>query len=100
MGRHTAADGASAHPLVAAALEQRAARVPGPRRGGPAAAAEGGDVGWPVPPAPPAPRPDEGPVGWPGSSSGQDEQDAAPAVPRQDRARRGWRWLFGTAAAA
>ena len=99
MGRHTADHGASAHPLVAAALAQRPAEVTGAHRDEPASAGEGGNVGWPTPPEPSAPRPDEGPVGWPGGSR-QDGQDTATGNEPGQAPRRGWRRLFGAARAA
>ena len=98
MGRHTAADGASAHPLVAAALAQRPADVTGAHRGEPAPTSS--DVGWPAPPQPTAPEPGDGAVGWPGGS-GQDDQDTAAVDGREQLPpRRGWRRLFGAGRAA
>ena len=102
MGRHAAADGAPADPLVAAALTRRAAAT---RRD---AGEEGGlgGLGWPGPPAP-----GDGRTGWPG---GVDDVPAAPtpeaapvtepvaepaAEPAPAEGRRGWRRLFGQRAA-
>ena len=95
MGRHTAADGASAHPLVAAALAQR--EVVRTHRSDGTSPPEGGSVGWPA-----APEPGGGSVGWPGRQGEDERDDAAPeqtgqAAPVQ---RRGWRRLFGAAPAA
>ena len=97
MGRHTAADGDSAHPLVAAALAQRPADVTGAHRDDPAS---GGEVGWPVPPEPTAPEPGDGAVGWPGGTGRDAEDSAAGDGPVQAPPRRGWRRLFGAARAA
>jgi hypothetical protein len=104
VGRHAAADGAPAHPLVAAALTRRAADAARHDAG-----QEGGlgGLGWPVPPAP-----GDGRTGWPGG-----DVDDVPAVPAPEAApvsepvaepgsgaapaenRRGWRRLFGQRAA-
>ncbi|RZU33281.1 hypothetical protein [Blastococcus saxobsidens] len=100
MGRHTAADGASAHPLVAAALAQRPADVTGAHREEPASAGEGGNVGWPQAPEPSAPRPGESPVGWPGGSGRDDQDTAVEDEPARTPPRLGWRRLFGAARAA
>jgi hypothetical protein len=94
MGRHTAADGAAAHPLVAAALAQRAADGIQAHRGG-ESSGEGG-LGWPV--APGTPEPGDGGLGWPGGGSGQDTDDRAETA--QARPRTGWRRLFGSSRAA
>ena len=94
MGRHTAADGASAHPLVAAALAQR--EVVRTHRSDGTSPPEGGNVGWPA-----APEPGGGSVGWPGRR-GEDERDEAAGRTEQaapDK-RRGWRRLFGAEPAA
>jgi hypothetical protein len=92
VGRHTAADGASRHPLVAAALAQRATAT-GQRDGGGSPGRESG-LGWPGPP----PAPGRG-LGWPGDAAtdaggaGTDEAAAA-EEPAPASARRGWRRLF------
>ncbi|MGY2064739.1 hypothetical protein [Blastococcus sp. SYSU DS0619] len=96
MGRHTAADDASPHPLVEAALAGRAAEGPGAHRESAQGAAEEGELGWPGGPT----RQGGGGLGWPGDADG-----AAPAVDpaegtAEERPRRGWRRLFGAARAA
>jgi hypothetical protein len=92
MGRHAADDGASAHPLVAGALEHRA---PHGRHGTDGGAERGGaersGLGWP------GPSPDGSGIGWPADDSAEVEtavEEPAPAV-----RRRGWRRLFGSRAA-
>ena len=92
MGRHSATDGDSAHPLVVAALIRRSADGTRTPRGATAASPEGGSVGWPSPP----PEPDGG-LGWPGGADDDDAQDRSVDAPV---ARRGWRRLFGAAPAA
>ena len=103
MGKHTAADDSTVHPLVAAALSRRA--------GAPAGAHgehSGGSTGWPEPE-----REGGGVVGWPGDIDAVPEGDAqedeagpverAPSpVVRTTRlaSRRGWRRLFGASPAA
>lgn len=90
MGRHTAGDGASAHPLVAAALEHSGSH--GARRHGADAGHEQGDLGWP------GPSRGGGGLGWPVDDSAdtteEPAEEPAPAV-----RRRGWRRLFGASAA-
>jgi hypothetical protein len=98
VGKHTAADDSTVHPLVAEALSRRA--------GAPAGAHgehSGSSTGWPEPE-----REGQGAVGWP------DDTVAIPVVDAQNTAdrplvavrpapaasRRGWRRLFGTRAAA
>jgi hypothetical protein len=89
VGRHTADEGASAHPLVAAALEHRAPH--GVRRHGTDPAQEQGNLGWP------GPAPGGGGLGWPVDDSAEDAPAAEePAPPAR---RRGWRRLFGARAA-
>ena len=97
MGRHAAAEGAGAHPLVAAALAGRAADLHGThRRGNP------GPIGWPG-----EPRESDGGLGWPvglpagGSGTGEPESEAddeadapAPGGSTTDVVPRGWRRLF------
>ena len=92
MGRHTAEDGASAHPLVAAALAQRASDAPTPHRGD--AGPDGDGIGWPK-----APEPGGDGVGWPGRP-GEGTPDGSPEDEAPVKARRGWRRLFGAAPAA
>ena len=103
VGKHTAADDSTVHPLVADALSRRA--------GAPAGAHgehSAGSTGWPLP------EPEGGgTVGWPGDIDAAPEQDAqAPAVAPVGRplaaagrtapltSRRGWRRLFGLNRAA
>jgi hypothetical protein len=104
VSRHAAADGASAHPLVAAALAQRSADAAGAHRDGThrdgahrngarQPAGEDG-LGWPGPP--PA---GGGGLGWPadatdGTGSAPAEEPAPPAF------RRGWRRFFGASRVA
>ena len=97
MGRHTAADGAGAHPLVAAALAQRAGAGSGAHRGGATSASEEGGLGWPG--TPHAPEPGDGGLGWPGGGPEQGAEDAVAPETSGTRARRGWRRLFGARAA-
>ena len=89
MGRHSAVDGESPHPLVAAALAGRTGGGDGAHRSDLRATGEQGEVGWPGPPA----REGGGGLGWPGG--GQADAAAVP-VPR----RSGWRRLLGAAPAA
>jgi len=87
MGRHTAADGSSVHPLVAEGLARRASGAAIDQ----SAEAEPGresEVGWPAPP-----RKGHG-LGWPGDLPADDEQPARSAP------LRGWRRLFGASPAA
>jgi len=115
VGRHAAADGAPADPLVAAALTRRAVAT---RRDAGEESGLGG-LGWPGPPAP-----GDGRTGWPGG--GVDDVPAVPtpeaapvtqpvtepvtepviepvtepaAEPAPAEGRRGWRRLFGQRAA-
>jgi hypothetical protein len=101
VGRHAASDGASMHPLVAAALARRstdAARAH--RRAGQQPGREGG-LGWP------GPSPDGGGLGWPGedlapgSGAGDTgpEEGAATEEPALPAGRR-WRRFFGLDPAA
>ena len=101
MGKHTAADDSTVHPLVAEALSRRAAAP---------AAAHGehsGSTGWPQP------EPEGGgAVGWPDDTVPAPDPDAQAPVPdpaEEARApvgtspvasRRGWRRLFGASPAA
>ncbi|SDF91931.1 hypothetical protein SAMN05660662_3843 [Blastococcus aurantiacus] len=103
MGKHTAADDSTVHPLVAAALSRRA--------GAPAGAHgehSGGSTGWPEP------EPGGGgAVGWPDDTrEGPDDVQPASSDEPVDSAvapvvgtaplasRRGWRRLFGASPAA
>ena len=100
MGKHTAADDSTVHPLVAAALSRRA--------GAPAGAHgehSGSSTGWPEPE-----RESEGAVGWPDDTvaipvvdaqHGVGDQALAPVVQTAPlTSRRGWRRLFGASPAA
>ena len=100
MGKHTAADDSTVHPLVAAALSRRA--------GDPAGAHgehSGSSTGWPEPE-----REGEGAVGWPDDTVaippvdtrvGEADRAPAPVVRTAPLAsRRGWRRLFGASPAA
>ncbi|MGY1843523.1 hypothetical protein [Modestobacter sp. SYSU DS0875] len=87
-----AAEGASVHPLVAAALEQR------PEPSGPRHAAGQGGLGWPGDPA------DGTGLGWPGDLDTEGATDQArvqdDVAERSAGPRRGgWRRLFGRTAA-
>jgi hypothetical protein len=89
VGKHLAADGAAAHPLVAAALARRAADATGAHRE--ENRPTGNGLGWPAP----LPPPGDG-LGWPGSTS----TDSATAEPARAAARRGWRRFFRLSSAA
>jgi hypothetical protein len=103
VGKHAAADGAPAHPLVAAALARRSAESAGAHgTGDRPGAGTGSGLGWPDPPAP-----DGGGLGWPGSTStdaASTEPDAAPApsgpASAPVTARGGWRRFFRVSSAA
>ena len=103
MGKHTAADDSTVHPLVAAALSRRA---------GAPANAHGehswSSTGWPEPE-----REGGGAVGWPGDLDAASEEgaqgDGTGTVERAPSSevrtappasRRGWRRLFGASPAA
>jgi hypothetical protein len=75
VGRHTAGDGASPHPLVAAALGHTAAH--GARRHGADSGHEQGGLGWP------GPSRGAGGLGWPVD----DSAEAAPAAEEPAPAR-------------
>jgi hypothetical protein len=100
VGKHSAADDSTVHPLVAEALSRRA--------GAPAGAHDqhtGSSTGWPEPE-----REGEGAVGWPddtvkmpavGTQDGEADRPPAPVVQAVPLAsRRGWRRLFGASPAA
>ncbi|SOC49181.1 hypothetical protein SAMN05660748_1900 [Blastococcus aggregatus] len=105
MGKHSAADDATVHPLVADALA---------RRSGVAGAAHdadaperGGSTGWPEPPPgggspvgwPDDARPDRDGDGHPQERTGGGADRSAASVGTAPR-RRGWRRLFGVPPAA
>jgi hypothetical protein len=93
VGKHTAADGASAHPIVAAAaLVHRTAGPGGRHPAAGARAAQESGLGWPAPPPP-----EGGGVGWP-----RDMTDAVSAAeePAHPVARRGWRRLLASSRVA
>lgn len=95
MGKHTAADDATVHPLVADALSRRTA-APATAHG----ERSGGSTGWPGP----APG-GGGAVGWPDDTrpvpDGEPQEPADRAVaPVAPAARRGWRRLFRARTAA
>lgn len=92
MGKHTAAEDATVHPLVADALARRTGAPPA------AHAEEGprsGSTGWPEP----APS-GGGAVGWPGEPAGGPQPDAGAEPSGLVQPRRGWRRLFGASPAA
>jgi hypothetical protein len=99
VGKHAAPDGSSAHPLVAAALAQRAADVAVSHREDARPATSQGGLGWPGPP----PAPERGGLGWPGDASaaaGETRAEKPAASPLRPTLRRGWRRLFGLSRAA
>jgi hypothetical protein len=96
VARHAAADGATAHPLVAAALAGRPADVHGAHRQG-----RPGPIGWPGT----SPTEGDGGLGWPGDlPAGDDRAAQAPPdgddEPDDDATPRGWRRLFARRSAA
>ncbi|UOY00982.1 hypothetical protein [Blastococcus sp. PRF04-17] len=97
MGKHAAPDGASAHPLVVAALASRSGEGAhshdGRSQGSPGG---GSEVGWPAPPAPGG-----GGLGWPADADA-DAGDAGTEEPGPPATvvRRGWRRLFGASRVA
>jgi hypothetical protein len=95
VGKHAAPDGAAAHPLVAAALAQRAAGISGSRREDAAEPAREGGLGWPDPP-----RPGGGGLGWPGKDPVEGVESAAAEESASATSRRGWRRLFRLGSAA
>jgi hypothetical protein len=88
VGKHTAADDSTVHPLVADALSRRAGAPAGEHSGG---------TGWPQPE-----REGGGAVGWPGDTDAAPHEDAEEPVARTapPASRRGWRRLFGASPAA
>ncbi len=100
MGKHSAAEDATVHPLVADALARRSG-APAAAHGGDGAA-QSGSTGWPEP----LPG-GSGAVGWPGDldpdaqghEATEDAVDRAGA-PVPGEPRRGWRRLFGASPAA
>ena len=89
MGRHSALEGAAVHPVVAAALERRAADAVAGRRGDLRAEGTQSGLGWPG-----TSTTHEG-LGWPGGTSNEVDQTSAD-VGRPQR-RRGWRRVFRAA---
>jgi hypothetical protein len=73
MGRHTATDGSSVHPLVAEGLTRRGSAA-GSHRPVDDQGPQSGEVGWPAPP-----NKGHG-LGWPGdlSADGQEPAHRAP----------------------
>lgn len=100
MGKHTAADDSTVHPLVADALSRRAAAPAGAH-----GEHSGSSTGWPEPE-----REGQGAVGWPDDTVaipvvdmqyGGVDRAPAPVAPTAPLAsRRGWRRLFGASPAA
>jgi hypothetical protein len=88
VGRHAADDGAGVHPIVAAALQQRAPR---PDDDGPRHVSGQGGLGWPGDPA-------EGTgLGWPaGTEAAGEGVPASPQPVEQSPVRRRsvWQRLF------
>ncbi|MCW2742986.1 MAG: uncharacterized protein JWR45_3408 [Blastococcus sp.] len=97
MGKHSAADGDSADPIVAAALGSRAAESHAVHSADEPPVTEEGPVGWPG-----APAPGGGGLGWP-ADAGSERDPAVPAEadgdamagPGAPPVRRSWRRLFG-----
>ena len=89
MGRHSALEGASVDPVVAAALARRPADAPAGRHGDLRAEGTESGLGWPG-----TSTTHEG-LGWPGGISDEATQAAPDARPPQRR--RGWRRLFRAA---
>ena len=75
VGKHAAADGASAHPIVAAALAARPADVHGAHSADGAGTPGESPVGWPA-----APAPGDGRTGWPADADGDVEAEADPTA--------------------
>jgi hypothetical protein len=97
VGRHNAGDGAAVHPIIAAALEGRMtvpAAVEPQHTPAVAAEPEEGPLGWPGEPG------DGTGLGWPAAPRpASSATPAAGTVAEPPRRRRGWRRLFGSAAA-
>ena len=89
MGRHSALEGASVDPVVAAALARRPADAPAGRHGDLRAEGTESGLGWPG-----TSTTHEG-LGWPGGTSS--DVDQAPAATGGPQRRRGWRRLFRAA---
>ena len=89
MGRHTATDGSSVHPLVVEGMTRRGSAT-GSHRTADERGQQSGEVGWPAPP-----HKGKG-LGWPGDLAADGDSPAEPAP----RGRRGWRRLFGASPAA
>ncbi|MGK5111008.1 MULTISPECIES: hypothetical protein [unclassified Geodermatophilus] len=98
MGRHSAADGATVHPVVAAALARRQEGVPAGRHGDLEAESTHSNVGWPGSPGSGEGTPSGGSVGWPGGASQPARQETSVADEAPEKPR-GWRRLFGSRAA-
>ncbi|SDN67150.1 hypothetical protein SAMN05660199_00557 [Klenkia soli] len=115
MGKHSAADGAVVHPIVATAMLRRtgAGAPPRPSIGGPRAGHasagsavgwpqephRGDGIGWPVEPTGPA-APEPTPVGDDGSvlavlDAAAQGVEAAPVSEPPPARRGGWRRIFG-----
>ena len=100
MGRHSALEGAAVHPVVAAALERRAADAVAGRRGDLRAEGTQSGLGWPG-----TSTTHEG-LGWPGGTSNEilgwpggtsNEVDQTSADVGRPQRRRGWRRVFRAA---
>jgi len=89
VGRHSALEGASVDPVVAAALARRPADAPAGRHGDPRAEGTESGLGWPG-----TSTTHEG-LGWPGGISDEATQAAPDARPPHKR--RGWRRLLRAA---
>ena len=97
MGRHAAADGGAADPIVEAALRDRL-EGNGPRHGAELVASTEGELGWPGEPS------DGTGLGWPvdqlpdAPTSGEAPAAVLTVAEPVVRRRGGWRRLFGSAA--
>ena len=92
MGRHSALEGASVDPVVAAALARRPADAPAGRHGDLRAEGTESGLGWPG-----TSTTHEG-LGWPGGMSAPGSRADVPAESPQTPARpRGWRRFFRAA---
>ncbi|MBB3084984.1 hypothetical protein [Geodermatophilus sabuli] len=90
MGRHSAADDAVVHPVVAAALARRPAGLPAARHGDLRADSTESELGWPG-----ESTTHEG-LGWPGGMSAEPARQAGGAAEQPARPR-GWRRFFRAA---